>query len=77
MAARIAFRTQLSDDAMIDDRGKFTLARHKNTGGVPTPRPAGDWLVGMMIGAAIMTMATQAIVLGAGAAIQETTLKGR
>jgi len=31
----------------------------------------------MMIGAAIMTIATQAMVLGAGAAIQNATFKGR
>ena len=51
------------------------MRRLKNTG-YPPPRPGGSWLAGMVIGAAIMTMATQAIVLGAGAAIKDITLKG-
>ena len=51
------------------------MVRLKNTGGVPLPRPAGDWFVGMMIGTAIMTMAAQAMVLGAGIAIKDTTVK--
>jgi hypothetical protein len=76
-AACRAFTAQLPIATTNDDRGKFIMTRLKNTGGTPAPRPVGDWFMGMMIGAAIMTMATQAIVLGAGAAIQETTLKGR
>jgi hypothetical protein len=52
------------------------MQRHKETGGRPTPRPAGNWLAGAMIGAAIITMATQAMVLGVGAAIRDATLKG-
>jgi hypothetical protein len=51
------------------------MQRLKNTASNP-PRPAGNWLAGVMIGAAIMTMATQAMVLGAGAAIKDATLKG-
>ena len=51
------------------------MQRHKTTSN-PPPRPGGSWLAGMMIGTAIMTMATQAIVLGAGAAMTDATLKG-
>ena len=51
------------------------MQRHRTTNN-PPPRPGGSWLAGMMIGTAIMTMATQAIVLGAGAAITDATRKG-
>jgi hypothetical protein len=50
------------------------MQRFKNTGS-PPPRPGASWLAGMLIGTAIMTMATQAMVLGAGAAIQDATMK--
>jgi hypothetical protein len=42
----------------------------------PPPRPGGSWLAGLVISTAIMTMATQAILLGTGAAIRDATLKG-
>jgi hypothetical protein len=42
----------------------------------PGPRPGGNWLAGLMIGSAIMTMATQAMLAGATAAINNVTLKG-
>jgi hypothetical protein len=58
-------------------KGKSDMQRLRNTGNPPTPRQGGSWWVGMVIGTAIMTMATQAIVLGAGAAIQDATLKRR
>ncbi len=45
------------------------MERLKNTGNPPPPRPGGSWLAGMVIGSAIMTMATQAMMLGAGAAV--------
>jgi hypothetical protein len=52
------------------------MQRHKTTAATPTPRPTGNWLAGMMIGSAIVTMAAQAILLGAaGAAISGTTPK--
>ncbi|WP_428488812.1 hypothetical protein [Rhodopila sp.] len=53
------------------------MQRHRTTSDPPPRRPDGSWLVGMMIGTAIMTMATQAMVLGAGAAISDAALKGR
>lgn len=53
------------------------MQRLKNTANAPTPRPGGSWLAGVLIGSAIMTMATQAMVLGAGAAIQDAAWKGR
>ncbi|MDB5398034.1 MAG: hypothetical protein QOD93_7428 [Acetobacteraceae bacterium] len=53
------------------------MQRLKSTGSPPMPRPGGSWLAGMMIGTAIMTLATQAMMLGAGAAIKNATLKDR
>jgi hypothetical protein len=58
------------------ERRKNDMQRMKDTGGKPAPRPAGNWLAGAMIGTVIMTMATQAMMLGAGAAIKDATLKG-
>jgi hypothetical protein len=52
------------------------MRRLKTTGNSPPPRPCGSWLAGMVIGAAIITMAAQAMMLGAGAAIKNATLKG-
>jgi hypothetical protein len=52
------------------------MSRQKNTGTAPTPRPAGNWLAGLLIGSAIMAMATQAMMLGAGAAIRDASSKG-
>jgi hypothetical protein len=51
--------------------------QHFKTPAKPPPRRDGAWLAGMMIGTAIMTIATQAIVLGAGAAVQNATVKRR
>src|ERR1700692_2962298 len=55
---------------MSHHRRKSSMQRLRNTGIPLPPRPGGSWLLGMVIGTTIMTMATQAIVLGAGAAIQ-------
>jgi hypothetical protein len=52
------------------------MDRLKNTSYPPPPRPSGSWLAGMVIGTTIMTMATQAVMLGAGAAINAATFKG-
>ena len=53
------------------------MERRKNTGKpLPPSRPDGAWLAGMAIGATIMTMAAQAVMLGAGAAIGGATRKG-
>ena len=53
------------------------MERRKNTGNPPQPsRPGGAWLAGMVIGATIMTMAAQAMMVGAGAAIGGATRKG-
>jgi hypothetical protein len=60
---------------MSMNKRKTDMQRQKDTGGQPTPPPVGNWLAGAMIGAAIMTMATQAMMLGAGAAINNATLK--
>ncbi|HEY1411369.1 MAG TPA: hypothetical protein VGF36_04470 [Rhodopila sp.] len=52
------------------------MHRLRNTGNGPGPRTGGNWLAGMVIGSAIITMATQAVLLGVGAAIKDATLKG-
>jgi hypothetical protein len=51
------------------------MQRLKVTEGPSRPRPGGNWLAGVVIGSAIMTMATQAILLGAGAAIADSAVK--
>lgn len=53
------------------------MQRLKISGKPPPPRPDGSLVAGMVIGAAIMTMATQAMMLGASAAISAATFKGR
>jgi hypothetical protein len=50
------------------------MNRLKNTEPGPPARPSNNWLVGMMIGSAIMTMATQAMLVGATAAINKATV---
>jgi len=52
------------------------MQRLRDTGSTPRPHPPAHWLAGMMIGTAIMTMATHAMVLGIGVAIKDATLKG-
>jgi hypothetical protein len=52
------------------------MQRMKVGDGAPPQRPGGNWLAGMVIGSAIMTLATQAILLGTSAAIRDSTLKG-
>jgi hypothetical protein len=52
------------------------MQRMKVGEGSPPQRPGGNWLAGMVIGSAIMTMATQAILIGTTAAIRDSTLKG-
>jgi hypothetical protein len=52
------------------------MQRLRTTANPPPPGFAGSWLAGAIIGTAIMTMATQAMALGAGAAIKAATWKG-
>jgi len=52
------------------------MQRLKVTETKPPSRPTGNWLAGMLIGSTIMTMATQAMLFGIGAAIKDSTLKG-
>jgi hypothetical protein len=56
--------------------GNPQMQRLKNTELGPVPRPGSNWLAGMVIGSAIMTMATQAMLVGATAAINKVTLSG-
>jgi hypothetical protein len=60
-----------------NDQGSSYMQRLKSTGTSTPPRPVGCWLAGVMIGSAIMTMATQAMILGTGTAIADATLKRR
>jgi hypothetical protein len=55
------------------------MQRFRTTDRPPRPpRPGAPWLAGMLIGATVMTMAAQAMILGAGAAvIRDATLKDR
>ncbi len=52
------------------------MQRAKNTDTSRPPRPGGSWLLGLMIGGAIMTMATGAAAVGAGMAIRDAGMKG-
>jgi hypothetical protein len=52
------------------------MQRSKNTDGGRKPQPVGNLLAGMMIGSAIMTMATGAAMLGATWGVTEASLKG-
>jgi hypothetical protein len=60
---------------MANDHGNTNMQRMKIPDPGPTPRPPGSLLAGAMIGSAIMTMATQAILVGAAAAMNHVTLK--
>ena len=51
------------------------MPRQKNTGNVPMPHPTGSWIAGAIIGGTILTIATGAVMLGVGVAIQDATLK--
>jgi hypothetical protein len=51
------------------------MRRLKVPEATPPARPSGNWLAGVMIGSAIMTMAAQAIMLGTTAAIRDSALK--
>jgi hypothetical protein len=52
------------------------MQRMKVAEGVPPQRPGGNWVAGILIGSAIMTMVTQAVLIGTVAAIRDSTLKG-
>jgi hypothetical protein len=50
------------------------MQRMKNTAS-PRPRPPVSLMMGMMIGGAIMAMATQAMMMGATVATRDSSLK--
>ena len=52
------------------------MRRSKETGGLPH-RPAPNWLAGAMIGLTISTLATGAIMLGAGLAVGQAATRGK
>ncbi len=52
------------------------MARLKNTDTGRNPPPHGSWLAGMVIGATIISMATGAMLLGAGMAVTGAAQKG-
>jgi len=55
---------------------RSVVQRAKNTDAPRQPKPGGSWLVGMMIGSAIMTIATGAAMVGATMAIRDGGTKG-
>jgi hypothetical protein len=52
------------------------MQRSKNADKDRPPKPAGSWLAGMMIGGAIMSMATGAMMMGASIAVRDASFKG-
>ncbi len=46
------------------------MLRSKNLENGARPQPAGSWLAGLIIGSTIFSLATGAMVLGAGMAIR-------
>ncbi len=52
------------------------MKRSKNTDSGRPPKPVGSWLAGMVIGTAIMSMATGAAMLGVSLAIRDSSVKG-
>ena len=52
------------------------MQRGKNADQDRTPKPAGSWLAGMVIGGAIMSMATGAMMMGASIAVRDSGIKG-
>jgi len=51
------------------------MQRLKVTERTPPSHSGGNWLAGLMIGSAIMTMATQAMLMGASAALKDAAIK--
>ncbi len=52
------------------------MQRAKNADQDRPPKPTGSWLAGMMIGGAIMSMATGAMMMGVSVAVRDASLKG-
>ena len=52
------------------------MLRQKASDNLPPPPMPGCWLAGALIGSAILTMVTGAVMLGVGAALQDATLPG-
>jgi hypothetical protein len=52
------------------------MMRRSKEGGDPPRRPEPSWLAGAMIGLTITTLATGAIMLGAGLAVGAATTRG-
>jgi hypothetical protein len=63
-------------DTICADYGNIRMQRLKNTEPGRPPRPGSNLFAGLMIGSTIMTMATQAMLAGATAAINHIPLKG-
>ena len=62
------------DDLLLPK--ELMMARAKTPESGPGPRPGSSWLAGMMIGSAILTLATGAMMVGAGIAVRDVGLKG-
>jgi hypothetical protein len=70
------YLAQFTGNSHVDVQEVSDMQRMKVGEGTPPQRPGGSWLAGMVIGSAIMTMATQAMLMGTTAAIRDSTLKG-
>jgi hypothetical protein len=59
-------------------RGEFSMTRAKHPENGPRPQPVGgSWLAGWIIGSTVIGLATSAMILGAGIAVKDASLKGR
>jgi hypothetical protein len=70
------YLAQLAVNSHVNVQEVSDMQRMKVGEGSPPQRPGGIWLAGMVIGSAIMTMATQAMLIGTTAAIRDSTLRG-
>jgi hypothetical protein len=70
------YLAQFAVNSHVNVQEVSDMQRMKVGEGSPPQRPGGNWLAGMVIGSAIMTMATQAMLIGTTAAIRDSTLKG-
>jgi hypothetical protein len=56
---------------------RLTMMRRSKEAGGPPQRPDPTWLAGAFIGLGIATLATNAIMLGAGLAVGQAVTRGK